>query len=195
MPVMQVCEPQERPQVPQFAPLLLRSAQAPEQHVCPGLHVRPHCPQFVLLLLVFTHVPPHAVKVPQGWQAPFWHTELPPHSAEHVPLQPSLAPPHLLVQLGTQPQTLAVTAPQVCPDGQGAEHVPPHPSGPLHLPVQSRVQQVPFTQVLPAPVQVPQVTCFPQLSVAVPQLAVPQVSVLLAEVQPHRPAAPPPPQV
>jgi hypothetical protein len=44
-------------------------------------------------------------------------------------------------------------------------------------------------------VQVPQLTCFPQLSIAVPQLEVPHVSVLLAEVQPHRPAVPPPPQV
>ena len=62
--------------------------------------------------------------------------EFPEHWPEHVPLHPSLAPPHLLVQLGAHPHTLAVTAPQVCPDGQVALQLPPHPSGPLHLPVQ-----------------------------------------------------------
>lgn len=55
-----------------------------------------------------------------------------------------------------------------------AGQVPPHPSPTPHLSVQFGVQHVPLTQVLPAP-QVPQLTCFPQLSFSVPQLEVPQV--------------------
>jgi hypothetical protein len=80
---MQICEPHERPHVPQFELLLLRSAHAPAQQDCP-LHERPQAPQFKVSIAMSTHVPLHPVcPLPQ-----------------HVPLEQfPLAHCALLVQL------------------------------------------------------------------------------------------------
>jgi hypothetical protein len=80
MLVMHVCEPHDRPHVPQFVLLVLRSTHEPEQHDCPPLHERPHCPQFVALVLRLTHVPLHPTcPLPQHMplvQLPFVHCTL-----------------------------------------------------------------------------------------------------------------------
>jgi len=87
---------------------------------------------------------------------------------------------------------------QYCTEEQLLLQVPPHPSAPLHLPLQAGVH--PQTLAVPPPPQVfgemqpPQSTGFPQLLLIVPQL-LPQVWLVLVGVQPHMPDTPPPPHV
>lgn len=60
-------------------------------------------------------------------------------------MHPSGTVPHIRVphmaELGLQPQTFVVRAPQVWPAGQLLGQVPPQPFGPPHFPEQLGVQQ------------------------------------------------------